>query len=408
MDRIVPLVQFTFDPNKKESGMVGISLVDKPAIESNFQYFEEQKPKPQYFKVEGYEGIVQGLALIPDKPILRYDKNDNPYFGYFTAETIKQLKNKFSKDLMTNNVSADHNGKIVDGYLTESFIIDSPERLADVKARGIADATMGSWFVQYQIDDPATFQRVVDGELRGFSIEAFLQSFLQVNKPTDNVNNQINTIMNKLIEKFQAMLDEIKLAEAAPAPVAAPSGETKPVDAAKPEVKKMESAKVYGGTDMVEYGNIGEPVTVTAVDGTKSPAKEGDYILDNQKEITVDAAGNLAGIESTSDQSPVVAPSPADLAKPVGVAQAQFDAVVKELAELKAAKEAEITALKAEITKLSKAPIVEPIINPTANPKAKPSKEELAKLSNLERIALSKGIEISSRTLNKFRDQKKG
>lgn len=402
MENIIPLVEFTFDKNKKDSGLMGISLVDKPAIESNFQYFNEQKPKPQYFKVAGYEGKVQGLALIPDKPILRYDAQNNPYFGFFSSETIKELKDKFSKDLMMNNVSTDHNGKIVDGYLTESFIIDSPERLADVQAKGIADATMGSWFVQYKIDDPQTFQRVIDGELRGFSIEAFLTQFLQVNKPI----NKIETIMNKFVEKFQALLDEIKLADAPVAPVAAPSGETKPVvEEAKKEVK-METAKVYGGEDMVEYSEIGSPVTVTAVDGTKSPAKEGDYILDNQKEITVDAAGNLAGIESISDQSPVVAPSPADLAKPVGVAQAQFDAVVKELADLKIAHAAEITALKAEVTKLSKAPLVEPIINPA--PKAKATKEELAKLSNMERIALSKGIEISPRTLNKFREQKKG
>lgn len=406
MERIIPLVQFTFDENNPESGMKGISLVDEPAIESKFQYFDKAKELKQFFQVAGYEGVVQGLALKPDMPILRYDMNKNPYYGYFTKETIKKLRDSFQKHLQTNNVSTDHNGKSVDGYLMESFIIDSEARLADVKSRGIEDATMGSWFVQYKIEDPKVFQRVVDGELKGFSIEAFLQTFLKVE---NNNQNKLEQKMNKLIEKFQALLDEMKK-------------------------QNFEIAKIYDGVDSVEWSEIGAPVNIILPDGNKKLASAGSYITDTQKEIVVDQAGNLMEIKSVAAEisqdnpAPVAAEVEIEI-KPEGdmmpdvsampsgsteqpaspeapAVEVDVEALKKENEDLKAmvaSLQAELDALKGssqamkanfekEIAVLKKAPLADPVINPEK--KEKVSKEDFSKLTNIQRIALQKGIEL--------------
>lgn len=387
MERILPLVQFTFDENDPNSGMKAISLVDQPAIESNFQYFDKAQPVKQYFQVSGYEGVVQGLALIPDKMILRYDMENNPYYGYFTADTIKKLKNKFHKEMMTSNINTDHSGDDVQGYLIESFLVDTPERLADIKGRGIEDVTLGSWFVQYKIEDPKVFQRVVDGELKGFSIEAFLHTFLKVN---NNNQNKLSQKMNKLIEKFQELLDEMKK-------------------------DKFEIAKIYDGVDQVEWSEIGAPVNIVLVDGTKKLAEAGSYITDTQKELVVDAAGNLVEvksvtkeIESTGDAALAeveveIKPEGEVEVMPTGNTAPMVDEEKEEMKKLIASLQAELESLKkaktemqsnfeAQVEELKKAPLANPVV--ITKEKTELSKEEFNKLSNVEKIALKNGIEL--------------
>lgn len=407
MDKIIPLVQFTFDENDPQAGMKAISLVDKPAIESNFEYFNNAKPKSQYFAIAGYEGVVQGLALIPDKPILRYDMEGQPYFGYFTADTIKKLRNSFQKQLMSNNISIDHNGQPIAGYLMESFIIDSPERLADVQSKGIKEATLGSWYVQYKIDDPQVFQKVVDGELKGFSIEAFLQTFLKVN----NNSSKIEKTMNKLIERFQSLLDEMKNSTEL---AAAPSGSSAPAAPSAPAASapasgdsKSTSAKVVPSGEQVAYTTVGQPVYIIAADGSSKLAPAGSYDLDSGLEIEVDANGNLVEVADPNSPADIAEDStePASVDAPAGnmppmMPMAQYEAEVAKFNAEKVKTEAEkaelnkqIVALKAEVEKLKKAPLAEPVVNPQPETK-KFSKEELGKLTNLQRIALQRGIEL--------------
>lgn len=401
MDTIIPLVQFTFDETDPKAGMAAISLVDQPAIESNFHIFSNDIVEIKYFKSEGVEGRVEGLVLIPDKLILRKDKQGNPYYGYFTAETIEKLRDKFHKELKTNNVSTDHNGKAIDAYLTESFIIKDEHQLASVKARGkgIPNATIGSWFVQEKVEDDKTIQRVLSGELNGFSVEAFLDTFVKVN----NNSNKVETKMNKWIEKFEQFLNEIKADTTAPVVAAAEekpaSGSTAPASGATPstEPKKLEVAKIYDGTDSVEWGEIGAPVNIILVDGNKKLAGEGSYITDTQKELVVDAAGNLVEVKSIqkeiTEDKPELAMIPVAQANAnVQAEAAKFSKIVEDANLEKVALAKEIEALKAEVAILKKAPLAEPVI--VTKEKAEFSKTEFSKLSNTEQIALKNGFTL--------------
>lgn len=179
-------VKFDIDEEDNVTGVKTISIVDKPAIESEFVAFAATEQPFVELKVEGYKQVLAGLALIPNKDIPRRGPNGEQYVAYFTPESIERIRNKFHKQLLTDRVNVDHKqDKYIDAFLIESFIIDSPEREADVKAKGISGGVQGAWFVAYKVEDEQTFKRVLSGELRGFSVEIFVNKFFKSEEPEE-------------------------------------------------------------------------------------------------------------------------------------------------------------------------------------------------------------------------------
>jgi hypothetical protein len=354
---VIPRVRFEINSDDPLNGVKTISLVDEPAIESDFIFFNKaSKNKFIELKGENFKQVVAGLALIPDKDILRFDNLGEPYFGYFTKDSIEQIRNKFHKELLTNQVNTDHNSNnYIDAFLIESFIIDSEERLSDVKAKGIEEATIGSWYVAYKIEDKETFQRVLNGELKGFSVEIFLQRFHRVIDKNNLINN-FNEQMNDILKKFKELLSELEQ------------------NSKEDESKKFETAKNQDGAT-VQYTVVGEPVLVVADDGSTSPAPDGDYILDNGFTISV-ASGVLTAITET----------PVQQSKEDG----EFEKVKNELQKVKEEKEnlsKEINTLKQEIEKLKKTPLVNPVFK-----QEKTQEVDLSKLSNADKFRLKYNI----------------
>ena len=365
MDK-VKRVEFTIDETDALSGVKTISLVDQPAIESDFIFLSKEKPHYVELKGDNYKQVVAGLALIPDKDILRYDAMGEPYFGYFSKATIEAIRNKFHKEQLTANVNTDHNSNdYIDAYLIESYIIDSEEMLAAVKAKGIDGATIGSWLVAYKIESPEIFNKVVSGELNGFSVEIFLQKF---QKSKNKIEDKFENIMNKFLEKFKTLLAEIEKEEA---PVV--------------EEKKLETAKTSDGKD-ISYGAVGEAVTI---DG--QPAPDADYTLDNGKVVTV-ASGVATDIKD----------APAEQKKeeaPVQQSDAELEKVKSDLAKAetdKANLSKEIMALKTEVEKLKKVPLAKPVV------KTPEKVIDFSKMSNLEKLAAKNGVTISPAILKRF------
>lgn len=202
-------VKFEIDPDDKGTGVKAISLVDQPALESDFIAFSKERPQYTELKIEGYKQVVAGLALIPDKDIIRLAGGEK-YIAYFTKESIEKIRDKFHKEQMTSNVNVDHSqDDFIEGYLIESFIIDSPERLADITAKGIKDAVLGSWFVAYKIEDEKVFKEVLDGKLRGFSVEIFVHKMFKATKTElSEIKEAIEELKKQLVGKIK---EETKL-----------------------------------------------------------------------------------------------------------------------------------------------------------------------------------------------------
>lgn len=399
MSNYIPLVKFDINEEMESSGIKAVSLVDEPAIESNFQYFN--KERLQYIKLSQYEGVVAGLALIPDKPILRYDMEKKPYYGYFSTEVIKKLRNKFHKELMTNNVNTDHDQKnYIDAYLIESFIIDDEYKLQSVKEKGIEDAVLGSWFVAYKVEDKETFERVVNGELKGFSVEANLMTFYKVQ---NNNDNKLNTIMDKykkFTEKFQQLLNEMIVDD-------------------KKEEQKFEIAKIKDSVDQIEYTLPDEPVNIILPDGSKKLAEMGEYVIEGDKVLVVKEAGLLAEIkplevkpeveieiEDSKKEEVVIEDSTKkeeklqeDVVDPmIEIASlkemiASKDAEILSMKDSLSSKDIEIAKLKEEIAKLKNEPLVDPASSELVKKQKQDlNKEQFSKLANWQQIAVKKGL----------------
>ena len=75
----------------EESGMLKISLVDDPAVMSNFQAFDSHKKMLMYEVADEEKRLVRGVVMRADFPIFRRDKEMGEYYIIYKADTIRQM-----------------------------------------------------------------------------------------------------------------------------------------------------------------------------------------------------------------------------------------------------------------------------------------------------------------------------
>jgi hypothetical protein len=145
-----------------------ISLVEKPAIESNFVFFDKEVIK--FASVNNEQRLVMGPILIPDKFILRVDGKGAPYSVFFKAETIKKLSEKYLENKYTDKATLEHDGKILGVTLVESWIVES--RIKDKSALYNLAIPVGSWMGTFKISNDEIWNDYVkSGVVKGFSVE---------------------------------------------------------------------------------------------------------------------------------------------------------------------------------------------------------------------------------------------
>ena len=114
--------------------------------------------------------------MIPDFKIIRMDDYGNYYDVIFSKETILKIAKKFMKEARTNDVNQDHeNVKKTGTYVYESWIVEDENDKA-IQKYGY-DVPIGTWMVSMQIEDKETWQRVKNGELKGFSVEGAFEEY---------------------------------------------------------------------------------------------------------------------------------------------------------------------------------------------------------------------------------------
>ena len=198
----LPIYKIFVDPDLDDnSGVYSVSLVEKPAIQTNFIYFEEQKALISMSDDE--KRIVTGVLLRPDILIYR----NLPPFGemYWTLEasSIETIRDKFHKQNNGKNVTIDHKLSVEDCYLIESYIVDRDKGLLPSEFSDIED---GSWVVSYKIENDEVWNAIkVDKSFKGFSVEGVvIQDLISVESAMSEtkksniqkINEKINKILN--------------------------------------------------------------------------------------------------------------------------------------------------------------------------------------------------------------------
>ena len=116
--------------------------------------------------------VLVGPAMVPDMKIVRVDEDDQRYFVKFSPETIKEIALKYFKEGRVHELNTDHEENTAGAYIFESWIVETE----DDKANTLYgyNVPIGTWMISVKVEDPETWKRVKDGELRGFSIEGIL------------------------------------------------------------------------------------------------------------------------------------------------------------------------------------------------------------------------------------------
>ena len=147
-------------------GVYAISLVNMPAIEANFVALSSHV----LLQEDKKRNMVYGPVLIPNKEILRVNDKGEEYLIEFPAETIQKAQEMFMKNGYQNEATYEHAVKINGVTVVESWIKESEN---DKSVHLGFDYPIGTWFVGQKVDNVELREKIMSGEVKGFSIEGY-------------------------------------------------------------------------------------------------------------------------------------------------------------------------------------------------------------------------------------------
>ena len=201
----IPVYKAIID--SENEGIFKVSLVDYPAVESNFVAFKKES-EPLRFKVEDEEQhLLTGVVMRCSWPIYRRTDEGFEYYIVYEAETIKTMAQKLLEDNAQNNINLMHEdgSDVTDVKMLEIFIKDSDKGISPA---GFEDIEEGSLFATYKVESDDLWQQIKDGTFKGFSLEGYfsLQDTNQFVK--NNKQYKKKTYMAKLKGILKSLLQE--------------------------------------------------------------------------------------------------------------------------------------------------------------------------------------------------------
>jgi hypothetical protein len=178
-----------------------ISLVESPAIESDFVYFD--KEAIHFAKVDTEQKMLLGPILIPEKRILRVDGEGNPYHVFFTKDTVKKLAQNYLMKKYTDKATIEHDKSVKGVHLVESWVKDG--KLDKSNNYGL-NLPEGTWVGMFKItDDKIWNDYVKTGKVQGFSIEGLFThalvhaSKIDLEKDLEELSeNEVNVLLGQI------------------------------------------------------------------------------------------------------------------------------------------------------------------------------------------------------------------
>ena len=181
------------------SGVNAISIVENPAIQSDFIALGDQKPI-LLAEVNKDKQILMGAALIPDKPIYRKD-GDEEYYVYFSKETIAKTAEAFFRNNNQNNATLEHAEVLDNMTVFESWIVEDPE--FDKSKKYGLEVPAGTWMVSMKVDDKDVWDNYVkDNKVFGFSIEGKFANVLRKESSEMDFSDQVLDKTLDMIREF--------------------------------------------------------------------------------------------------------------------------------------------------------------------------------------------------------------
>jgi len=189
----VRIVELILDDDQMAEGISAISIVESPAIESNFIALKNHAV--QFATVDTDKRILMGPALIPNKPIYR-NQDGEEFYVYFSKATIEKASQLYLKNGNQSKATLEHEISINGLTLVESWLkID--EQHDKSAAYGLNDP-VGTWYVAMKVDNAEIWDEYVKtGKVKGFSIEGFFADKSTVMNRHENKLEQLKNLLNE-------------------------------------------------------------------------------------------------------------------------------------------------------------------------------------------------------------------
>lgn len=186
------IIELIIDENDLQTGIHAVSVVHSPAIEENF--IALSKHEIELKEVDAEKKILMGAALVPNKQILRADKDGKGYYIYFSEDTIKKASELFLMRSNQNNATYEHKEKLNGMSVVESWVIDNPE-MDKSKEYGF-NLPKGTWMIAMKVNNEDIWKDVKAGKVKGFSIEGYFADKYEMSQE----KNEREEIINQLKE----------------------------------------------------------------------------------------------------------------------------------------------------------------------------------------------------------------
>jgi len=206
------IIELFIDDNDDVSGVEAISVVESPAIESDFLALKNQEFK--LAEVDTEKRILMGAALIPNKPIYRVEgsegtKDFKEYYIYFSKNTVRKASELFFIQGNQNNATLEHQLEIKGLTAVESWIVEGEQ---DKSRMYNLNTPVGTWMVSMKVNNDEVWQKVKKNEIKGFSIEGYFANKLdRPNEPVKNKTSIKEEMATELINELKSILKGEKL-----------------------------------------------------------------------------------------------------------------------------------------------------------------------------------------------------
>lgn len=269
-------------------GMDKISLVDTPAVMSDFLKFKEQPKQVLFAVADEDKRLVYGVIMRADFPIYQKDDQMGEFYIIYKAETIRQMAEKYLADGKCNNVNLMHqDGSDVEGVqMVQYFIKDSAMGVSPAGFDNISD---GSLFGEFHITNDEVWAAVKDGTYKGFSLEGYFDLIPETD--VEDVQGIVDTLAGAFSKLFKHTFNMTKLEKikAALAKVL--------VECANCTTDK--GILYWDGED-----DLAVDMPVFTDEAKSAPAEDGEYIKEDGTIIVI-KDGKVSEIKPKVDEKPV-------------------------------------------------------------------------------------------------------
>ena len=266
----------------EETGMFKISLVDDPAVMSNFLAFDNNR-KVQMYKVESEDKrLVRGVVMRADFPIYRYDQKFGEYYIIYKADQIRVMAEKYLLESRQNDVNLMHekNSDVEGVQMVQYFIKGN-----GVSIEGFEDIADGSLFAEFHVVNDEIWSAIKQGTYKGFSLEGVFdlvpeKDAEKIEKIVDTLDGAFSKFLNNTKKITMGRLNRFKAA----------------LLKAFAEFANVTTDKGILAWDGDEDLKVGDQVFIEDAEGNRTPAEDGDYVTDDNKTIVV-ADGKVVEIK---------------------------------------------------------------------------------------------------------------